>query len=199
MRLIFWQCRPATQGAMQPDRHMRAIAFAPMSGTSNLLPRLASTAAALLLLVAQASVADPLHRLAGTPDWRHEFSGWVFSQRIATFERLGEPWQIDGGDNVGARYATPGAAGSLVIEVLSATALPIPNATAVSFPELPELHGFRAISTGDRPSSVQYVFESRDWSVRIVTTIEADASLELLERTVRALPWKTLGSSDRLH
>jgi hypothetical protein len=172
-----------------------------MSVTSQLFPRLAPTVAALLLLfVAQASVADPLHRVAGTPDWRHEFSGWVFSQRIATFERLGEPWQIDGGDSVGARYTSRGAASSLVIEILSATTLPIPNATAVSFPELPDLRGFRSISTdGDRPSKVQYVFDSQDWSVRIVATVEAGESLEQLESMVRALPWKTLGSSDRLH
>ena len=173
-----------------------------MSDTSNLRPRLAPAVAALLLLfMAQTSAADPLHRVAGTPDWRHEFSGWVFAQRIATFERLGEPWQIDGGDNVGARYASPGAgSSSLVVEVLSGTALSIPNATAVSFAELPDLRGFKSISTdGDRQSSVQYLFESSDWSVRIVATVEAGESTELLENAVRALPWKTLGSSDRLH
>lgn len=80
---------------------------------------LRATLAGALLLFARLSMADPLHPVPGSPSWRHEFSGWLFPLQLAGFERQGPPWQIEGGDEVAARYSAPGSPGaSFVVEIL---------------------------------------------------------------------------------
>lgn len=158
--------------------------------------------AAALLLVAAESMADPLHRVAGTLDWRHEFSGWVFAPRVANLERVGEPYQLDGADDVGARYVSSGPNGvSLVLEIHAGMPPPVlPEGAGFSLDAPLEVHALRAVRSGEGTTmSVQYLATSQDWTVRILATAGSGDELPQLDAAVRALPWRTLGSAERLH
>jgi hypothetical protein len=147
-------------------------------------------------------MADPLHRIAGTLDWRHEFSGWIFAPQAANMQRIGEPYQLDGGDDVGARYASSGSNSvSLVLEIHTGAAQTVlPEGAAFNLDAPPELHALRAVKSGEISAmSVQYLATFRDWTVRILATAGSSDELPQLDAAVRALPWRTLGAAERLH
>lgn len=158
-------------------------------------------AAGILLLACGAALADPLHRVAGTQTWRHEFSGWLFAAQVAGLELAGAPYQLDGGDDAGALYASSAPEGiRLRLEVhTSAPVAPPPGAMPFPLDAAPGVRGLRAVA-GDGPALMaHYLFSRDEWSVLIVATAPSHADLAGMDQAVRALPWHSLGAAERLH
>lgn len=158
----------------------------------------------LLVLIGGIATADPLHPLHGSATWRHEFSGWLFPAQVAGLMREGTPYQLDGGDDAGARYTAPGTTGiTLLLEVLTRAQLDAPaGGSPFVLGTAPAVRGVRAVGArSDSDITIHYLFTLQDWTVRIVATAPlADAkATQALDDAVRALPWQSLGAEGRLH
>jgi len=149
------------------------------------------------------AVADPLHPIHGSTTWRHEFSGWLFPAQVAGLTREGTPYQLDGGDDAGARYTTHGTPGcTLLLDVLTGARLDAPiGGSEFALQGAPAIHGLRAGVPGGTGSTILYVFTLQDWTVRIIATapLADEKTARALDDAVRALPWQSLGAAERLH
>jgi hypothetical protein len=172
-----------------------------------LAPLSASLWASLLLAIAVAApgmaAADPLHSVKGSLLWRHEFSGWLFPTDVAGLQREGFPYQLDGGDSAGVRYLGPAGSGiALEIRILLENEAVAPlEGTAFAPAAAPEIRGTRATTSADGKVVSRYLLRWQAWTVLIVA--EAPAGVATAQATldvaVEALPWRSLGSVERLH
>lgn len=161
----------------------------------------------LLLVVAMAApdmaAADPLHSVNGSSLWRHEFSGWLFPAEVAGLQRAGFPYQLDGGDSAGVEYVAPAGVGiELEIQVLLGTDLPAPMEGAPYAPSTSaDKQGKRVATVEDGKLVARYLVFWQSWAVRIIAKVPADTenAAAKLDAAVDALPWGSLGASERLH
>lgn len=173
----------------------------------DLAPTSASLWAALLLATVLAVpgvvVADPLHSVSGSSLWRHEFSGWLFPTEVAGLQRAGFPYQLDGGDSAGVEYAAPAGNGiELEINVLLGTDLPGPMEGVPYAPTTAtDKQGTRVATVENGKLVARYLVFWQSWAVRIVAKVPADTenAAAKLDAAVDALPWGSLGASERLH
>lgn len=158
-------------------------------------------AAGILLLACAVASADPLHRVAGTQTWRHEFSGWLFAEQVDGLERLGAAYQLEGGDDAGALYSSSTAEGiQLRLEVHTGVALAAPpGALPFALDAATGVRGLRAVAGEGAALTAQYLFTRDEWTVRIIATAPSPDDLPRVDQAVRALPWHTLGAAERLH
>lgn len=161
----------------------------------------------LLLVVAMAAPgmadADPLHSVNGSLLWRHEFSGWLFPKEVAGLQRVGYPYQLDGGDSAGVEYVAPGGGGiELEINVLLGTDLPRPMEGGPYAPATSaDKQGKRVATVENGKLVARYLVFWQAWAVRIIAKVPADTenAAAKLDAAVDALPWGSLGASERLH
>lgn len=161
----------------------------------------------ILLIVALAApgvaAADPLHAVNGSSLWRHEFSGWLFPTEVAGLQRAGYPYQLDGGDSAGVEYVAPGGAGiELEINVLMGTDLPGPMEGAPYAPATSaDKQGKRVATVENGKLVARYLVFWQAWALRIIAKVPADTenAAAKLDAAVDALPWGSLGASERLH
>lgn len=173
----------------------------------DLAPPSASLWAALLLATVLAVpgvvVADPLHSVNGSSLWRHEFSGWLFPTEVAGLQRVGYPYQLDGGDSAGVEYVAPGGAGiELEIQVLLGTDLPAPMEGVPYAPTTAtDKQGTRIATVENGKLVARYLVFWQAWAVRIIAKVPADTenAATKLDVAVDALPWGSLGAQERLH
>ena len=158
---------------------------------------------AIAVSVPGMAAADPLHSVGGSSLWRHEFSGWLFPVEMAGLQRVGYPYQLDGGDSAGVEYVAPGGAGiDLEIHVLLGSDLPAPMEGAAYAPTTAaDKQGTRIAVVENGKLVVRYLVFWQAWAVRIVAKVPADTdnAAGKLDAAVDALPWTSLGSVERLH
>jgi hypothetical protein len=143
----------------------------------HLLPR-----AALALLAAglapTATLADPLHPIAGDAYWHHE-SNFVFPATLAEFTRVGAPQELDGSTTVVAHYARGVGAARVVVVIEVVPVADVPTAPPVT-----------------TPSPVVRVIDHAGWRVTVSAPLADDAARERIEALIHALPVARLGTVD---
>jgi hypothetical protein len=166
-----------------------------------------------------AASADPLHKVGSEGAWQHEQSGWLFSRRIADFDRMGAPWEIDGTTDVGAEYqrTIDGRSASLTVSIyatdsqtsgasLPAAQIGVTGDTGVvklqcasDFPvdAIQGLDG-RKMIFAERPEDVHtsalYYFSNDRWVVQVRAAHIHRDDLNAVDEFVRSLEWHTLGT-----
>jgi hypothetical protein len=182
-------------------------------------------AAAALWLVAftPGAFADPLHKYGSRGAWRHADSGWIFPKQMGAFTRAGEPYTIDGNNDVGAEFVAGEAGGtqrralvSVYFPDSAAAGADLSSAKAAllkghqqgsaeqpfEIPRTPEVKGVRLTAAGDAvpggSRSILYFFSAPSWIVTVVATVPApDTGNDVfMDEFVRSLPWETLGVYD---
>jgi hypothetical protein len=184
-------------------------------------------ATALLTLAAWGAgplVADPLHKIGNDGTWVHVDSGWLFARSVAGFERVGQPYSIDGNDDAGAEYrlaaamaeveiySADSAAPGATLEGAKAVAASKAGDTAQAQSEVPyrvealkAANGvkvrYAAKKRREGPEIHLYYFATDRWRVKILinTDNRGAPTDEALDAFVRALPWTSLGTDSGLH
>ena len=178
--------------------------------------------ACLLVICAQPSAADPLHKFGGDGTWRHEDSGWLFPKQVGGFARLDAPYTIDGNSDVGARYEQVAngvhtaaavsvcavdsfaqeadferAKAAILRDVPVGASLRLASEGPFSVPAEPAMQGMLAtylLTTPAGESELRlYFVAASGWAVAIKTTASDAASTAMLETFVRDQSWQRLG------
>ncbi len=174
---------------------MLVRAFCPLRSILNVL--------VIWVALPSLTAADPLHSVSGTQVWRHEFSGWLFPTEVAGLQREGLPFQLDGGDSAGIRYLGPAGTGlALEIHILVGNDAPGPmEGTPFAPATAPEIHGTRVMTNTEGNAVIYYLLRWQSWTVSIVGQAPngVASAQTILDAAVEALPWRSLGSSERLH
>jgi hypothetical protein len=196
------------------------------------MKRLGKSHALLALLIAStltgaASVGDPLHKYGNQGAWCHVDSGWMFPLNVANFERVLQPYNIDGNNDAGAEYKQEsGLQGAVEVEVYAAdsaaTDANIDGAKATAARKTGEgakveseqpfqldtakgLHGVKIKYASDAAASGEqinlYYFMTDRWHVKVLShaKVAGKESDQALDAFVQALPWSTLGTHSGIH
>lgn len=184
---------------------------------------------ALLALLAawwlsEPALADPLHKIGVDGAWVHANSGWVFPRSVADFERVAQPYNIDGNDDAGAEYrrgavvtevevyVADSAAPSATLDGAKVAAARKAGETARAQSEKPfQVGGLKDATSvkvtyaakkdsADARTILYYVMTDR-WRVKVLINTPArdKAADERLHAFVQALPWSSLGTDAGLH
>lgn len=174
------------------------------------------------------SLADPLHRVDNSDVWRHEYSGWQFTQQVGEFARATLPYTIDGNNDVGVQYerTVGGSRVTAAVEVyLTDSAAPVAKLDGAKAQaahqagdaarlqsEKPfrigareDLRGTKVTYAVDAKSrgaqTSLYFFATDRGIVKVLGSTDAPGkqTTKALDAFVQALPWGTLGDPAALH
>jgi hypothetical protein len=175
------------------------------------------------LIFTPLTFADPLHKYGGRGDWRHADSGWIFPKQVGAFARVGEPYTIDGNNDVGAEFVASDADGtqrralvSVYFPDSAATGASLSGAKAAllkghrqgsaeqpfEIPRTPDVKGVKLTPPPDSSSggsrSILYFFSAPSWIVTVVATgpVPDTGNDTAIDEFVRTLRWETLGVHD---
>lgn len=190
------------------------------------LTPIASTCYALLAAswLSSPTLADPLHKFGADGAWCHVDSGWMFPKQVGGFERMSQPYNIDGNNDAGVEYrqasglqaeveiyaADSAATGATLAGAKAAAAGKAgqPARVQAETPfEIDAAKGgdavkitYAADTTAAGTHTNLYFFTNDRWRVKVLASAQGGTEGDrALDAFVRALPWNTLGTDPGIH